>query len=156
MGLEMHLIFPYLGTAAMLILSMMATGQLVWEFFDPSERYRETWISRASDYTVSVAYTGTLLSIPSIYYDGWKAGNPGPNASCTAQVLIYTLALIMSAIAWRVSARLAVRIWRETQGLPVMYRGFWALGAFFCPLLVLDAFYAWRKSSDVLSENLNR
>ena len=35
-GLEMHLIFPCMEMVAMLILLMLATGQRVWEFFDPS------------------------------------------------------------------------------------------------------------------------
>jgi hypothetical protein len=112
--------FPYLTLTAMIVLSVMATGQWVWECFDPSRRDRETWISRASDYLMSVAYAGAVLSISSIYYDAWKAGIPGPNASYTAQVVLYIMAVSFTVVALRVSVKYAVRLWEETKGLPVV------------------------------------
>lgn len=140
MGLEMRLVFPYLGLVAMLILSMMATGQLVWEFFDPSRRYQESWISRASDYAMSVAYTGALLSIPSIYYDAWKAGIPGPHASHTAETILYIIAVSFTMAVFRVSVRPAFRLWRYTKGLPMINRCLRTLRALFCPFRGPDVF----------------
>lgn len=61
-GFQIHLVFPRLVMAALLLLSIMGIGQLVWEHLDPSRRDRDTWISRASDYVMSVAYIGAVLS----------------------------------------------------------------------------------------------
>jgi len=148
------LIFPYLTITAMFILSIMATGQWAWERIDPSRRNRSTWIARASDYIMGVAYIGALLSIPSVYYDAWKAGIPGPNRSYTAQTVLFIFALSLTAVALWVSARPAIRLWKETSSLPMINRGLWSLRAFFCPFLVLDAFDAWRKSGGVFSGKL--
>ena len=71
-GVEKHLVFPYLGLVALLILSFMGIGQWGWERIAPSRRDKSTWIDRIGDYLISVAYVGAVLSIPSIYYDGWK------------------------------------------------------------------------------------
>lgn len=150
-GLEMHLVFPYLTITVLFILSIMGIGQLVWERLDPSRRYRETWISRSSDYVMSVAYIGVLLSIPSIYFDVWKAGLPGPSASRTAQAIIFLFALSLSAAAWRVSAKPTIKLWKETGSLPLMTRGLWSLGAFSCPFLVPDVFDAWRGRREAFS-----
>jgi hypothetical protein len=146
MGLEMHLVFPYLGMAAMLLLPMMAIGQWVWEWHDTSQRGMETWIDRASDYTVSVAYVAAVLSIPSIYYDAWKAGVPGPNASLTAEMILNLMAVSFTVAVFRVSVKPAIRLWKETTGLPMMNRCLWTLRAVSCPFRGPDVFDAWRKS----------
>jgi hypothetical protein len=138
-GLQLHLVFPYLMVIAMLMLSIMGFVQWVWDCVDPSQRNRCTWISRASDLVMSVAYAGALLSIPTIYYDAWRAGTPGPHTSYTAQTVLFIFALSLSAVVVQVSVIVAMRLWRETKALPMKSRAIRSIGAFFFPFLIPDS-----------------
>lgn len=138
-GLQLHLVFPYLMVIAMLILSIMGFVQWVWDCVDPSQRNRCTWIYRASGYIWSVAYIGSVLSLPTIYFDAWKAGTPGPHASSTAQIVLFIFASILSAVVLRVSLITAMRLWRETKDLPMKSRAIRSIGAFFFPFLIPDS-----------------
>ncbi len=138
-GFQMHHVFPWLVMAALLLLAVMGIGQLVWEHLDPSRRNRSTWFSRASDYVMSVAYIGAVLSIPTIYFDAWKAGTPGPHASSTAQIVLFIFASILSAVVVRASLITAMRLWRETKDLPMKSRAIRSIAAFFFPFLIPDS-----------------
>ena len=67
-----------------------------------------------------------------------------PTEFSVAMVIPAGLTICVLVATWRGSAKPAIRLWKETNGLRVMNRGLWSLGAFSCPFLVPDAFDAWR------------
>lgn len=135
--------------AGLLILGVMKLGQSVWECIRPSQRNRIGWIYRASDFLLNVEYFVALVLSVRMYAGFFHYVILRPTEFSVAMVIPAGLTICVLVATWRGSAKPAIRLWKETSGLPMINRGLWSLGAFSCPFLVPDAFGAWRERGNV-------
>jgi len=130
--------------AGLLILGVMKLGQRVWECVRQSQRSRIGWIYRASDFLLHVEYFVALVLSVTMYAGFFHYVVLRPTEFSVAMVIPAGLTICVLVATWRGSAKPAIRLWKETNGLRVMKRGLWSLGAFSFPFQVPDAFDAWR------------
>jgi hypothetical protein len=118
------------------LLGVMTLGQRAWECIRPAHRNRRGWISQASDVLINAEYFVALVLSVTMYAGFFHYVILRPTEFSVAMVIPSGLTVCTLAATWFASAKPALRLWKETNGLPLKDRGLWASGAFFFPMSV--------------------